>query len=556
MTKLKLLVFVFILFSFLKAFGYTQNDNAQIAASVDNHNITFQEFLDRYEDYLIFTGVQDNIPARFAVLNNMINEILMRNYDDNSKVYNNPEYKKEAGWVKKEATLAFLKDREVYAKITCTEDELREAYKRSKVKIAVRHLYAPTEKEADNLYKLVRMGISFNELAKQAFSDSVLKNNGGYLGYITWGDTDPEFENAAYSLRIGEVSQPVKTSQGYSIIKVEDRIADPFTTEDNFVSMKHKLERAVRISKKKPSEQAYLKAVFNQNKVELNEKALLAVLDDIKKSALVNIESNNSTQKNFKNCVSYNGKIFSQNEVEQMLYEVPKYNRDLLTDKISIKQAVLGLIMQDALLEIAKSKGYDTTSYVKDTYNKLENNVYLNYKRNEVLETVPVADSEIVKYYKDNIGNYSGERELNVQEIVVERDSLALALKNKVDKGEDFGKLAQKYSLRTWSAKNNGVMGFSAISNFGDMKDTLWNSAIGKTFGPIPFDKYYGIFRLLGKKDSEPININFVRPQIINAVKNIKGFPYMKKHIEELTKKTKVNVNQELIKNYKINIAG
>lgn len=555
MTKLKLLVFVFILFFTLSAFASHKNDSAKIVASVDKYNITFQEFLDRYEDYLIFTGVQDNMQARFAILNNMINEILMRNFDDNSKVYNNPEYKKESEWVKKETTLAFLKDREVYAKITCTEDELREAYKRSKVKLAVRHLYASTEKEADNLYKLVKMGISFNELAKQAFTDSVLQNNGGYLGYITWGDTDPEFENAAYSLKVGEVSLPVKTEHGYSIIKVDDRIADPFVTEDNFVKMKHKLERAVRISKKKPNELAYLKSVFNQNKVELNEKALLAILDDMQRRGPGDVEANH-INKDFKNCVSYNGKIYSENEIEQMLNEVPKYNRDLVKDKSSIKQAVLGLVMQDALLGIAKSKGYDTTSYVNETSSKLENNIYLNYKRNEILETVPVADSEIVKYYIENIGYYSGERELNVQEIVVSNDSLAAILKNKVDNGEDFGKLAQKYSLRTWSAKNNGIMGFSPISNFGDMKDTLWSASVGKTFGPVPFDKYYGIFRLLGKKDSEPININLVKPQIVNAIKNIKGFPYMKKHIDELTKKTKVNVNRELIKNYKLNIAG
>jgi len=72
-----------------------QTEKTQIVASVGDSRITFQDFSDRYEDYLIFTGLQDNLQARYAILNNMINEILLRQYDDNSKVYGNPEYKRE-----------------------------------------------------------------------------------------------------------------------------------------------------------------------------------------------------------------------------------------------------------------------------------------------------------------------------------------------------------------------------------------------------------------------------------------------------------------------------
>jgi parvulin-like peptidyl-prolyl isomerase len=87
------------------------------------------------------------------------------------------------------------------------------------------------------------MGVSFKELAKQVFTDTTLRNNGGSLGYITWGYTDPSFESVAYSLKVGEVSRPVNTAQGYSIIKVDDRIEDPFTTETEFLNRKHKRRR-------------------------------------------------------------------------------------------------------------------------------------------------------------------------------------------------------------------------------------------------------------------------------------------------------------------------
>ena len=157
---------------------------------------------------------------------------------------------------------------------------------------------------------------------------------------------------------------------------------------------------------------------------------------------------------------------------------------------------------------------------VIETENELDNNIYLNYKKNEIYETVPVSDSEIVKYYNDNIDYYTSEREMNVQEIVVRNDSLALSLKNNIENGEDFGQLAEKYSLRKWSAAKKGVMGFSPVSVFGDMKDTLWDSPIGKVFGPIKFDNYFGIFRVLDKKDGVPVDIGLVKKQITINIQN------------------------------------
>jgi hypothetical protein len=135
---------ILVLFSVIIVFPQSSNDTTQIVATVGNHSTTFKNYLDRYEDYLIATGLRDNMQTRFAIINNMINEVLLRNYDDNSAIYNNPEYIREIGRVKKETVLAYLKDQEVYSKITASDAELRQAYIRSKTDISVRHLYAST----------------------------------------------------------------------------------------------------------------------------------------------------------------------------------------------------------------------------------------------------------------------------------------------------------------------------------------------------------------------------------------------------------------------------
>ena len=277
---------------------------------MDKYKITLNDFTNRYEDYLVYAGIQDNMQLRFSILNNMINEIVLHNFDDNSKILNNSEYQKEITWARNETVLAYLKDQEIYSKINATDAEVREAFRRSNIKLAVRHLYAPTEEAANNLYQLLKMGVSFDKLAKQVFTDSILQNNGGYLGYISWGQTDPNFENAAYALKVGEISKPVKTAQGYSIIKVEDKIEDPLMTENEFLNNKNKMERAVKIAKKIPYENAYLKKVFGKEQIKFNDDAVKNILNDIQKNDFT-IEQVRSTKKNIPDAVIFNGrKIF------------------------------------------------------------------------------------------------------------------------------------------------------------------------------------------------------------------------------------------------------
>src|SRR6202044_4015953 len=77
------------------------------------------------------------------------------------------------------------------------------------------------QKAADVLKK-VKAGGNFADLAKQ-YSEDTTKDKGGDLDWIVRGQTVPEFEQAAFSLPKGAISDLVKTQYGFHIIKVIDR---------------------------------------------------------------------------------------------------------------------------------------------------------------------------------------------------------------------------------------------------------------------------------------------------------------------------------------------
>lgn len=93
--------------------------------------------------------------------------------------------------------------------------------------VKARHILVETEAEARDLLERFNRGDDFAELAKEASRDPGTKGNGGMLGYFSRGQMVPQFEEAAFSLKEGEVSDPVQSRFGWHLIKLEERREKP-----------------------------------------------------------------------------------------------------------------------------------------------------------------------------------------------------------------------------------------------------------------------------------------------------------------------------------------
>lgn len=83
---------------------------------------------------------------------------------------------------------------------------------------------AEAKKKAEEALKKVKNGEDFAEVAKEYSQDTSNASNGGELGTFGKGQMVKEFEDAAFSMKPGEISDLVKTQYGYHIIKVTDRV--------------------------------------------------------------------------------------------------------------------------------------------------------------------------------------------------------------------------------------------------------------------------------------------------------------------------------------------
>lgn len=159
---------------------------------------------------------------------------------------------------------------QVLANIQITIDEMQSYYDQNKDAIAqvrVSHILicyngalrceqSRTKEEAlmqaqELLVKLTE-GASFEELAKEYSDDSSVGYNNGDLNWFSKGQMVPEFEDAAFSLNVGQLTDvPVETAYGYHIIKVTDKKL----TFDDF---KSDIIQQLTLEKQKQAVEAYL----------------------------------------------------------------------------------------------------------------------------------------------------------------------------------------------------------------------------------------------------------------------------------------------------------
>jgi parvulin-like peptidyl-prolyl isomerase len=233
--------------------------------------------------------------------------------------------------------------------------------------------------------------------------------------------------------------------------------------------------------------------------------------------------------------------------------QIPAFHREKIVDLPTLKTAIKGLLINQKLWKMALAKHYDQVPEVREAIENAENNIYLKYKRAQILAAAQVPDSTLRHYYKKEIFKFNSPPMINVREILVQNWDQALELKKRLLDGADFSALARQYSVRSWSAQKGGEIGYSELARFGKLKDKLWKAPIGQIIGPLEIKPgLYGLFRVEGKKDAAPLPFDQIKQAVLKEYKGENQTELIRAYLEQLRKKVQIKRNLPLVKSFRL----
>jgi peptidyl-prolyl cis-trans isomerase C len=192
----------------------------------------------------------------------------------------NKEYMDKVEEFEKMTLVSLILKKEVEEKSAIDDAEVKTFFDQNAdkftigTKIRASHILVKTEKEAKDLLSKIKEGKNFAELAKALSQDPGSAQKGGDLGYFERGRMVPEFEQAALSLKPGEISNPVKTRFGYHVIKLVDvKKGEPANFEQSVESIRRQLIS----EKRKNLFDAYIEKLQGQTEITRNEAEIAAI---------------------------------------------------------------------------------------------------------------------------------------------------------------------------------------------------------------------------------------------------------------------------------------
>ncbi len=522
-------LFVFLLTGIIFLNQCSKSPGKSTLAVIDGNTITVQDMLDHYPVERLATSSDEDIKQKVDDLVQhqlFIADALAKGYpekEDIKKRLNNMEDQRLFSYVYERAIVDSL----------IGEAYLKQMYENAKYEIHARHIliqYAGlprskatrSEQEAlavcAHILQQLKEGAKFEDLANQYTEDPSGKNNGGDLGWFGWGKMIGPFQDTAFKMKAGEVSDIVKTRFGLHIIKLEGR----------------------REVEQRP---------FEKEKENLRRMAMREKTKDMRELAnhfISDIKADNNYQPNVKNIDTFfkiwNGSTHKVGTLDFVLKKInftlpffsingQPYNKDWIINEVeklgpSQRPSVQSrndfgtlldnMVIHYLIIEYGHKHHYDQEQKFKDDLVAVRDRIlYNSFVRDEINKKLVANDEELQKYYDDHKADrYSDKEKVVVREVYVKDKSLADKVYKQIKAGQDIGLLARKYSERKSAKERDGELPPFAAGRYGEMGKKAFQLKPGEISEPIQLGTGWSIIQLKHKTAAGPIAYEKVKARV------------------------------------------
>lgn len=303
----------------------------------------------------------------------------------------------------------------------------------------------------------LEQGESFEVLAKEYSDDEGSAQSGGSLGLSAKGVYVSDFENALFSLSVGDVSKPIKTEFGYHLIRLDQVESNDVPTFDD---MKDMLQ--ARLLKQKADE-LYAQMSENMADITYSSPDLAEAADvlglEVKSLVGVSVETKNPLFSNrkiqrslFSNELvveKHNSELIEVADGKAVVFRVDAYQEESVQPLASVKEKISDILKADKASEFARGIGVSFIERVKagETPSKVSKDMGLNWKEHESVQRNNVMlDRKLITRVFTLPKEFAGQNEwLNFE--VSDGDYAVIQLTKVTDGNDSDVSLLEKSSI-------------------------------------------------------------------------------------------------------------
>ena len=204
----------------------------EIVARVDGQDITASELAVAEEMYAQQLGSMPDDARRSVLVDALIDLRIVANEARERGIAGEESFKRKMAFLEEQTLRSAFISEQISASVT--EEAVRTAYEAQIARMPrveetrIRHILLDSKEAAAAVIEALNTGEDFAVLARERSGDTVSKPKGGDLGFVAAGQSLPEIDAAAAKLQVDEyTAEPVRSSFGYHVLKVEERRQQP-----------------------------------------------------------------------------------------------------------------------------------------------------------------------------------------------------------------------------------------------------------------------------------------------------------------------------------------
>jgi peptidyl-prolyl cis-trans isomerase SurA len=384
----------------------------------------------------------------------------------------------------------------------------------------------------DTVMQKLKNGEDFAKLAEEYSDDTGSKKKGGDLGYFSRRMMVKPFDEAAFNLKPGEISDIVETNFGFHIIKLTDQKPYPSFNEDK--------EELQKIFKQTRYQDAY-DSLIDHLKAEYGFTVNQATMDNVLQNAdsiRVGGPIRNYDELKGQPLFTYNkvDTVDVNTVIKRMNSERQFMNRMIDAD---ILNSAINKVAGDSLLAVAAMHLDETDSEFAALMNDYKNGIYVfKLQDDEVWSKINADSAKLYEYFQKTKDKYVWPDRINFSEIYSKSDSLIHVYYTELQNGADFDSLASRCTERPQLREKAGNYGLVAVdySTLSSKANELLSTP-GSYSEPFPYSGGYSIVKLIEKVPARPKTFEEAKAEVSGAYQDAESKKLEQNYLGSLKKR-------------------